>query len=105
MPEDFPLAALQASTDQYGAGLRDLAEANPELARVARSMAQVIRGQCPAADGRAVIAAAQAATGAVALVRHLGDRELGTQGIINLIFLAGMAMNAEDSPDMPGEAP
>jgi hypothetical protein len=103
MPDDFPLAALQASTDQYGAGLRDLAEANPKLAHVAGSMAQVIRGQYPAADGRAVIAAAQAATGAVALVRHLGEGELDAQGIINLIFLAGTAMNAADSPEMPGD--
>jgi hypothetical protein len=104
MPEDvFPFAALQASTDQYGAGLRDLAEANPKLARVAESMAKVILGQCPAADGRAVIAAAQAATGAVALVRHLGEGELGAQGIINLIFLAGIAVNVADSPEMPGD--
>lgn len=101
MPEDFPFAALQASTDQYGAGLRDLAEANPKLARVAKVMAQMIAEQYPAADGRAVIAAAQAATAAVALVRHLGEGELDAQGIINLVFLAGMAVNAADSPEVP----
>lgn len=105
MPEDLPFAALQASADQYGAGLRDLAAANPKLARVADSMATVIRGQYPEADGRAVIAAAQAAIGAVALVCHLDEGELNAQGIINLIFLAGMALNAADAPQMPGEAP
>lgn len=101
MSEDPMLAALIASTDQYGAGLRDLAEANPEVAHIARTMAAVIRQQYPEADGQTVIAAAQAANGTPLLVRHLGGGELGVQGIINLIFLAGMALNAADAPEMP----
>lgn len=101
MTEDLMLAALQASTDQYGAGLRDLAEGNPDLARIARAMATMIRQQPTHVDGSAVIAAAQAAHGAMAMVRE-GGGELGAQGVVNLIFLAGMAMNAADAPEMPG---
>jgi len=102
MPEDDALLArLQASTDQYGAGLRDLAEGNPDLTRMAKMLATVIRRQCPNADGSTVIAAAQASTGAMAIVRA-GGGDLGAQGVINLIFLAGMALNAADAPEMPG---
>lgn len=100
--EGFEFAALSAATDQYGAGLRDLAEANPKVLRTAQTMATVIRQQYPEADGRAVIAAAMTAYGTVALVRHLGEGELDVQGIINLIFLAGMAMNAAGAPEVPG---
>ena len=100
MPEgDALLARLQASTDQHGAGLRDLAEGNPDLMRMARALAHVIRHQNPAADGATVIAAAQAGTGAMAMVRA-GGGDLGAQGVINLIFLAGMALNAADTPEM-----
>jgi hypothetical protein len=92
MPDSL-LAALQASTDQYGAGLRDAAEGNPDLARMARAMAAVIREQHPGADGSTVIAAAQAAFGAIGMVRAAGS-ELDARGAVNLVFLAGMAMNA-----------
>jgi len=88
---DPVLMALRASTDQYGAGLRDLAAAHPELAELARAMAQMIREQCPGADGSAVIAAAQAANGAVALIAEQGGH-LEVQGAINLVFLAGRAL-------------
>jgi hypothetical protein len=100
-PEEVSITGLLAATDQYGAGLRDLAELNPKVLRTARTMATVIRQQYPEADGRAVIAAAMTAYGTVALVRHLGEGELDVQGIINLIFLAGMAMNGADAPEMP----
>ena len=95
-------AALQASTDQYGAGLRDLAESNPDLLRMARAMATMIRQQHPQADGSTVIAAAQAAHGAMAMVKA-GGGELRAQGVVNLVFLAGMAMNATGAPEMPGD--
>ena len=85
------LAALRASTDQYGAGLRDLADANPQLGGFARVMAQVILMQYPDADGRVIIAAAQAANGAIALAKRDGG-ELGAQSVTNLIFLAGRAI-------------
>jgi hypothetical protein len=100
MPEDPTLSALRASTDQYGAGLRDLAESSPDLMRTAHAMARMIREQHPAADGSTVIAAAQAANGAIEMVRADGD-ELEAQGVVNLVFLAGMAMNAADAPEMP----
>jgi hypothetical protein len=96
MPEDPMFTALQASTDQYGAGLRDLAEGNPDLLKTARAMARMIRSQHPGADGSTVIAAAQAGHGAMAMIRA-GGGELGAQGVVNLIFLAGMAMNAPDA--------
>lgn len=100
-PEDHLLAALQASTDQYGAGLRDLAADHPDLTRMAKALASVIRRQCPNADGSMVIAAAQAGHGAMAMVKA-GGGELSAQGVVNLIFLAGMAMNAADAPEMRG---
>jgi hypothetical protein len=102
MAEDFPLARLQASTDQYGAGLRELAESNPELMRTARAMAVMIREQYPDADGSTVIAAAQAANGAITMVQADGG-ELEAQGVVNLVFLAGMAMNAMEAPEMSGD--
>lgn len=102
VPEDFMPAALQAGTDQYGAGLRDLAGDNPDLTQMAGAMARMIRLQHPHADGSAVIAAAQAAHGAMAMVRA-GGAELGAQGVVNLVFLAGMAMNAADAPESPGD--
>lgn len=67
---------LSASTDQYTADLRDLADENPGLAKIAGMMAAMIRRQFPGANGRSVIGAAQAANGALALVEH-GGGELG----------------------------
>lgn len=85
------LAALRASTDQYGAGLRDLAAETPEIARLATAMARVIRMQYPDVDGRAIMAAAQAGNGAIEMAKR-GGGEMTAQGVTNLIFLAGRAI-------------
>jgi hypothetical protein len=95
-PEDPGLEALRASTDQYTAGLRDLAEATPAMAEVAAAMAAMIRALCPGADGNTVIAAAQAANGARAIIEHAGGT-LNEVGIVNLIALAGRALTETDA--------
>lgn len=86
--------ALRAATDQHAAGLRDLTDVTPGLAELSGAMARMILEQFPDADGRAVIAAAQAANGALALIERDGG-ELSATGVINLIFLAGRSI-AED---------
>jgi hypothetical protein len=91
---DF-FAGLSASTDQYIAGLRDLAADNPGLAKIAEMMAEMIRGQFPGADGQTVIAAAQAANGALLLVEHGGEPT--ATGMINLIALAGRSLSEDNS--------
>lgn len=95
MADEEPVfIALRDATDQYCAGLRDLAEETPGVPEFARAMAAMIRGQFPSADGRSLIAAAQAANGACALIKQ-GGGELDAAGVINLIALAGRELGKE----------
>jgi hypothetical protein len=98
--EDDAVTALRAAGDQYGMSLRDLMAGAPGLAGLAGAMAAVVEGQCPGADGRALIAAAQAADGAVALFEQ-GGGALDPEGVVTLIALAGRAL-VEREAESPG---
>lgn len=92
--EDPVFTALRAATDQYSAGLRDLADTTPGLTELARAMARMVRELCPDADGDALIAAAQAANGALAFIRQAGG-SLEATGVIGLIILTGRVISEE----------
>lgn len=96
-PEDLALTALRAATDQHAAGLRDLADVTPGLAELSGAMARMILEQCPDTDGRAVIAAAQAANGAIALTER-GGGALDAIGVVNLLMLAGRSIAEDGAP-------
>lgn len=89
--QDDAVTALRAAGDQYSMGLRDLMAGTPGLADLAAAMATVVEGQCPGADGHALIAAAQAADGALALFEQ-GGGALDPKGVVTLIALAGRAL-------------